>query len=236
MGLLDELKQQAETQKQRQQTTQESRDRLRESVHIALRDAARYFIELADSLNVLRPEVFRHFYVSETRLDRLSQSDYNARDRRKAVSSQDYFQEAGLRLRCLGEQPVVIDRDSPDAIKNLREYLWAYNFRFDCKETLNDRGLVERARFTVLPEVPSAIVLTGDWETGEIRLTLKNIEMAGEVNYLYDAAEVSRELLDEITKLLLAKPNQLRKLGRHQEMTSTSPRVVAGAAQPSLKR
>ena len=92
--------------------------------------------------------------------------------------------------------------------------------------------LLERAVFKMFAQVPAA-VFAGDWDTGQIRLTLKNIETVGEVNYLYDADEVTGDLLDELTKLLLAKPNQLRKLGRHQTMTLTTPRITA--REPDLQ-
>ena len=236
MALLDELKQQAEARRQQLQASQATRHLNRQAVHVALREASRYFIELADSLNVLQLPIMRHFHVSETRLEQLVQCDYNARERRKTVETQDYFEEAGLRFYCAGGQDVRIVKDSPYSIKNLRDYLWSYNFRFECREIKNDRGLVERAVFTVFAQVPSGIVFAGDWDTAQIRLTLKNIETVGEVNYLYDADEVTRELLEELTKLLLARPNQLRKLGRHQEMTLTAPRVtVRDTTSPDLQ-
>lgn len=232
MGLLDDLKQQAEGRKQQLQASQATRDQKRQAVHAALREVSRYLTELADSLNVLKPQVLRYFYVDgPTQLDQLMQYDYMARDRRQPVDNQDYLEEASLRFRCVGSRNQRIQKETPAAIKNLRDYLWGYNLRFECQEIKNDRGLVERAVFTVLAEVPSSVVFTGEWETGQIRLALKNIETVGEVNYLYDAAEVNRDLLEELTKLLLARPNQLRRLGSHQEMIQTTPRVVISEIQ-----
>lgn len=232
MGLLDDLKQEAESRKRQLRTSHAARDQNRQAIHVALREASRYLSELADSLNVLKPQVPRHFYIDgATRLDQLMQCDYKARDRRNTVDNQDYLEEASLLFRCVGSRNQTIEKQSLAAIKNLRDYLWGYNFRFECQEIKNDRGLVERAVFTVLAEVPASVVFTGDWETGHIRLTLKNLETIGEVNYLYDANEVGRDLLEELTKLLLAKPNQLRKLGRHQEMIRTAPRVTTAEPQ-----
>jgi hypothetical protein len=227
MGLLDELKQQAERQRLQQQTSQETLERNRQAVHTALRDASRYFAELADTLNVLKLQVARFFYIGRMRLDGLVQADYNAHERRRTMDARDYFEEAGVRFRCAGERSVQIEKDSPDGIRNLREYLWGHNFRFECQEIKNERGRVERALFTVLPQVPASAVLSGDWNTGQIRLGLKNVEIPGEVHYLYEAAEVNRDLLEELTKVLLAKPNQLRRYGCHQQMTQSAPRVSA---------
>jgi len=85
MGLLDDLKQQAEARK-RQLAEPAARDRTRRAVDALLREVSHYFTELADALNVVQPPVARHFHIFQARLDGLLQCDYNARERRTAVS------------------------------------------------------------------------------------------------------------------------------------------------------
>ena len=226
MGLLDELKKQAETHKQQLLSGQASKEQNRQAVHALLREVSRQLKELADSLNVLKPKVIRQFYIGQAKLDGLTQCEYNARDRRVPVSGQDYIEETALSFRCIGLQPLKVERNSPDAIKKLSEYLWGYSFRFECQEFRNDRMMLERAIFTVLPEVASAATFAGNLDTGKIRLTLKNIETAGNVDFQYEIDEVNRELVDELAKLVLGRSNQLRKLGCYQQMMSTTTRLA----------
>jgi len=230
MGLLDDLKQQAEARKS-QLAEPAMRDRTRRAVDVLLREVSHYFTELADALNVVQPPVARHFHIFQARLDGLLQCDYNARERRTSVSEEDYVEESSLRFRCVGSRSQTIEKNSPNAVKALREYLWGCGYRFETREIRNDRMMVERVVFTVLPEVSSAATFAGELDTGQIRLTLRNIESAADVIYLYQVSEVNRDLLEELTKLLLAKPNQLRKLGYYQEMMSTTTRMAVASAQ-----
>ncbi len=64
MGLLDELKQQAESLRQKQQVkrqlTQEETDQNLQLMHTRFKDALHYWKELFDSLNVVKPVVSRY--------------------------------------------------------------------------------------------------------------------------------------------------------------------------------
>ncbi len=228
MGLLDDLKNQAASRLEQQQSTRDEKNRNMRAVHVALREAQRYLIELSDSLNVLKPDVFRTFPIENNiQLDSLRQGDYAVRERRKAVDNQDYFEEVSLRFRNTGSRDLVFHKDTPSSIERTKEYLWGYNLRFECKEIKNERGLVERAVFKVASDIPAAASFTGNWDSGQTRLTLHNVEKLGPIEYLYTTDEIKHELLEELGKLLLGQPNNLRHLGRHQEMMMSSPRPRA---------
>jgi hypothetical protein len=80
MGLLDDLKNQAATQLQNEQSSQQKRDRSLRAVDTALHETQNYLIELANSLNILKPQDFRSFILETTvKLDRLLQGDYAVR-------------------------------------------------------------------------------------------------------------------------------------------------------------
>ena len=240
MGLLDDLKQQAESRKQEEQTNQAQRTQNLQAVNATLREAFHYFTELSNSLNVLKPEVARSFYLEgTTKLDNLMQCNYRVRDRRKIVDQRDYFEEVTLRFSWAGSQPIKIEKQSPMSIQRLRDALGGYGLRFECREIKNDRGLVESAVFTIEPEVIASAMLTGNWDTGNIRLSLKNIDLLGTIDYQYDPTEVDYPLFEELAKLLLGKPNNLRNLGKYQEMIRTTPRLrstIADVQYPSVEQ
>ncbi len=227
MGLLDELKQQAESQKHQQQTSQAERQQHMLAIDAVLRDASRYFTELANSLNLIKPQVNRNFYIEGTaKLDGLAQGDYRARDRRKSLDHRDFFEEVSFRFNCTGAQNLVVEKLTSPAVDRLRDSLRVCGLVFDCKEIKNDRNYVERGIFTITAEVPAAATLIGNFDTGNIKLELRNIEALGTMDYQYDVAEFNGDILEELAKLLLSKPNQLRRLGKYQEMLLTSPRQV----------
>ena len=114
MGLLDDLKKQAEI---RQQVPSSHDDAVRQfryfqPVQSALQEASRYFGELAESLNVIKPDVRRQFYIEgSTKLSHLLQGDYTVRDRRKTIDGRDYLTEVSLRFTCTGNENLVFEKD-----------------------------------------------------------------------------------------------------------------------------
>lgn len=226
MGLLDDLKQQVESQRQQEQSDQADKSRGVKAMHAKLHEVARYFTELANSLNLIKQQVVRSFYIEGTNtLDDLRQCDYAVRERRKTIEHEDYLEEVSLRYRCLGERNLVIEKES-QLVQRTESLLWSYNLRFENREVRNDRGLIERAVFTITKDVPAAVAFISDADPGKIKLIIKNVERLGGLHYEYDASEVNGELLEEIAKLVLGKPNNLRQIGKYQEMVRSTPRLT----------
>ena len=63
MGLLDDLKQQADSLRQKQQITQEELNQNLLLAHAKLNDALHYWVELFNSLNVIKPAISRYYYL-----------------------------------------------------------------------------------------------------------------------------------------------------------------------------
>lgn len=123
MGLLDELKNQAASRLEQEQSSKEEKGRNMRAVHDALRRAQGYLIEFGDSLNILKPEVLRTFPLeATTQLGGLRQGEYAVRDRRKTVDNQDYFEEISLRYRNTGSSDLVFHKDTPTAVERMKEY------------------------------------------------------------------------------------------------------------------
>ena len=232
MGLLDDLKQQAESKKVEVQTNEAQRSQNLQAVNAALRSAFQYFTEFANSLNILKPDIARSFFVdSSTRFENFAQGSYRVRDRRRTVDHKDYLEEVALRFSWTGAQPPVIVKDTPMLIQRLRDSLTGYNLRYQCQEFKNERGGVEKAAFTIEPEIIASAAFAGSWETGGITLTLRNVEMLGGIDYQYGADELDAALFEEVAKVVLGKPNNLRNIGRAQEMLRTTPRLRATAPE-----
>jgi hypothetical protein len=114
MGLLDDLKQQAETEQARQRTQQEDRSRSLVALHQALGDASRCLADFARTLEVVKPVVARSYPVdSIARLENLLQSGDAVRERRKTVEFRDYLEQVALRLHAVGGQSLTVRRRRP---------------------------------------------------------------------------------------------------------------------------
>ena len=227
MGLLDELKQQAESLRQKQQVKQQlSQEEIEQNLQLMdtrFKDALHYWKELFDSLNVVKPVVSRYYYLEgDARLENLLQCDYKADDRHLSVDQKDYTNTIVLRFHCAADRKLTIEKQMAPVVQRTRDFLWGHNLTFDLKETRNERGYVERGIFVVTSNVPVLITIAANIENSQVKITMKNLEKLGEFTYTYDFDEFGKELQEELAKVILAKPNAFRAMGRHQQALRTA--------------
>ncbi len=238
MGLLDDLKRQADSLRQKQQVTQEEISQNLLLAHAKLKDALHYLIELFNSLNVIKPVVPRYYYLEGgvSKLEDLLQCDYNVNGRRLTLDHKDYIEAIVLRFRCIADDTLILEKESEPMVKRLREHLWANNVKFDLREIRNERGYVERGIFTIFCDVPVVVTIAADLENAQIKIVTKNLEKLGEYAYTYDFDEFGPEILEELAKVIIAKPNTFRTLGKHQAAMRTTasrpPRIEADDSAP----
>src|SRR5476651_806446 len=178
MGLLDDLKQQADSLRQKQQVTQAELNQNLLLAHAKLKDGLHYWVDLFNSLNIIKPVVSRYYYLEGgvTKLENLLQCDYNCNGRRLTVDHHDYIEAIVLRFRCVADGKITIEKVSDPMVTRLRDHLWTNALKFDVKEVRSERGYVERGIFTVACEVPVTITIVGDLENAQIKIVTKNLE------------------------------------------------------------
>ncbi len=231
MSLLDDLKNQAEVVRNRQRSGAELVEHYFYEIHERLKAVHKQLLDLATALNTVRPDVPRHYYVDGTSvLDGLRQQDYALSEKKRTIEFHDYYTELQLRTHAVGDRRLVIEKDSEPLVTRLREFLWGHALRFDLREMRAERRYIERGVFTIEPDVPISLTVTGVPEQREIRLVIRNLEKLGEVTYRYDLDEFNDELIEELIKLLLGKPNDFRTRGRHQQRPVAAARVAAPGA------
>ena len=235
MGLLDDLKQQADSLRQKQQVTQAELNQNLLLAHAKLKDGLHYWIELFNSLNIIKPVVPRYYYLEGgvTKLDNLLQCDYNCNGRRLTVDHHDYIEAIVLRFRCIADGKIVIEKQGEPMVQRLRDHLWTNTLKFDLKEVRTERGYVERGIFTVNCDVPVVITISADLENAQIKIVTKNLEKLGEYIYLYDFDEFSLEIFEELGKVIIAKPNTFRTMGKRQQAMTTTTRVPRTKVDPA---
>ena len=236
MGLLDDLKQQADSLREKQQVTQAEFNQSLLLAHTKLQDVLRYWLDLFNALKVIKPNVPRYYYLEGgvTKLEDLLQCDYAVNAHRLTVDHHDYIEAVEVRFRCAAEGALTLEKQSDPMVRRLRDHLWTNNLKFDVKEVRNERGYVERGIFTVKREVPVTITIAADLEKAQVRVVAKNLEKLGEYVYLYDFDEFGNDVMEELGKVMLARPNTFRTMGRHQQAMATPTTRVPRAEPVSL--
>ncbi len=222
MGILDDLKKEAEAVKQRQ--LDETHSRLQQAsqnfvlVQSKLTQIFRFLNELTNQLNVLKPTVARSYYLSGFgSLEGMLQSDYAVTTKNFTLDNRDFIKEVHFRFKCATDKTLQVEKETPPVIEQFRDALWRSNIKFECQEFPNARGYVEKALFTLSSSILVNFVISGDHEQGRIKFSARNFAMFGEVEYLFDAEEVNEALLDEFARLILDKSAAFRTQGRHQQ-------------------
>ena len=222
MAFLDDLKKEAEAQRQQElQQTQSKLVAVSQNfllVQKKYKEINHYLLELVNQLNVLNLDLRRQYYIEGFgMIDDFRPRDYALSIDSIRIGQKDFANTLMLRFKCATEKNITVERNVPAQIDNLKEYLWQNNLKYQCTEYKNERGVVSRAIFNITSEIPISIRFSADFENAKIFLQMKNFGGLTVNEYIYDADEVDAALLDEMAKYLIDKPNTFRDIGRHQQ-------------------
>ncbi len=238
MAFLDDLKKQAELQRQQEQTQTQSKlvavSQNFLAVQTKYKEIQHYVQELVNQLNVLDMDAKRSYFIDGFGLI----EDFRPRDYALSIDSirigqKDFINALVLRFKCVTDKVIKFERDTPQKIDNQKDYLWQNNLKYQCTEFKNERGLLARAVFTVASEVPVTAKFSADFENAKVALQIKNLNGLTVNEFIYDVGEIDQAMLDEFAKFLLDQPNKLREIGVHQlaRRTMIRPAAQVKAAQ-----
>ena len=233
MAFLDDLKKQAELQRQQAQTeTQSKLVAVSENflkVQAKYKEIQHYLQDLVNQLNVLNMDTRRSYYIDGFgMIDNFRPQDFALSLDAIRIGQKDFINALMLRFKCVTDQAITIERETPQLIDNQKDYLWQHNLKYQCAEFKNERGLLVRAVFTVASEVPVVAKFSADFESARITLRIKNLNGLTMNEFIFNVDEVTQQMLDEFAKFMLGQPNKLREIGIHQVSRRTMIRPAAG--------
>ena len=222
MAFLDELKKEAEAQKQQELTqTQSKLAAVSQNfmlVQIKYKEIHHYLRELVSQLNVLNQDIKRAYMIEGFgQIEDFRPCDYALNVDSVRIGQKDFANTIVFRFKCRTEKEISVERNVPSQIDSLKEHFWQSNLKYQCTEFKNDRGLVARAVFNVSNEIPVTFRFSADFETAKILLQVKNFNGLTVNEYVYEAKELTAEFLEEMAKYVLEKPSKFLQLGRHQQ-------------------
>lgn len=203
MGVLDDLRKQADGVKEQQLAEQQRREALdeayRERILPRLEAAYTYLSELVQHLNVVRPDVRAGYELAGFgRLDGLRQGDYAVR-----ADSRQNMREVALELLCRGDGPVEFEVRGKDNIERQVEQLRATGLAWTERQTRDDSHDLTHCRFIVQTAVPASFTFRADIEASAIDLLLRNFEHFGTRRIQLLPDQVSEQFLDGLGLFLL---------------------------------
>lgn len=208
MGLLDDLKQEAEQLKAKDDEVPESpqadSDRVRRTLEAKMKALYKYFSEFNEHLNVVSPDVSGDYLLEGLgTLTNLQQGDYKL-----ATDDPNSIQKFTFHWSCSRQGRQEFKVGNPILAEKYRETLWNLNLRFNKRDLQNGAGAV----FVVDAYVPVSFEFEIDPAKNAICLKLKNLGALGIVSHSYAPDKVNAELMDELAKCVLRRPNRFDEL------------------------
>jgi hypothetical protein len=219
MGLLDDLKKQADLVKSQQIEQQHLQADKLKLVEEKMKQTFQYVNDLLKQLEVLKPtSPLMYSIPGVSNFVGLAVADSFIDYRRKRIGDKEYFDTIHFFIKWATGNTVVIDRDDAAAAQRARESLWISRVKFTEEEKKSNKGMVIGAKFTIPVAVVTDITVKADHDRGQLLFDAKNLFGLGLEQLVVPAPAVDNELLEDLARTLIGQPSNFRKF-----------RTVAGA-------
>lgn len=215
-SVLAKLKQAAAEKQAAEAKASGDHERKAREISGALEGTWRYLNDLVAQLNILKPAYPGSYFLNDqVNLDGLAWQQGRADFRKQDIAAEDRFYEKVMfRYVLSGDNPIVFERHNP-AMEGLRKTLMDYGLVFSLDESKNDKGRVDKGRFTIRREVRAGFQMTADVPNGVIQLRAMNIQRLGTAEYMVPPDALVHSVLDELAMLLMGEsPGFLRRFKR----------------------
>lgn len=222
MGLLDDLKKQADlvkTQQILQQSLQGDKVKL---VEEKMKQTFQYVHELLKQLTVVKPTNPLMFSIpGVSNLVGLALTDSFIDYRRKRIGDKEYYDTIHFFVKWESGNTVTVNCDDSTSAQRTREALWASKIKFAEEEKKSPKGILIGARYTFPAAILTDITITADHPQGELLVQAKNLFGLGLEQLKIPAPEVTDDLLEDLARALIGQKSNIGKF-----------RVIKGPGTP----
>ncbi|MBI5910124.1 MAG: hypothetical protein HY848_09245 [Betaproteobacteria bacterium] len=212
MGLLDDLKKQADMVKSQQLSQQSMLQESIKLVEARMHQTFLYLNDLLKQLAVLRPTNptaysipgigdFQNLAFAESFIDY----------RKKKIGDKDYYDFITFFIRWTLPTSLVLERDMPATMQKVRDVLWNYGLKFTEEEVKKPGGGFQKMKFTVPATITCDITVAADYENCRLVVKGKHFLRLGADELRIPAGDINEALLEEFAKMLIGQPSVLRK-------------------------
>ena len=212
MGLLDDLKRQADMVR-----THDSlqKSNLQENVRVvdqAMHKTFLYLLELFKQLEVIRPTNPVVYQIESVgAIKDLKYAGGFVDPRKKKFADRDVYDYMDFYVKWAAPSSMVIERDMPHTIKKVKDMLWLFNIKFTEVETKTAYGSVSKVQFTIPAAVTVNFTLKADIEGRRLLFYGKNALQLGIDDFALPADDLSDAVLEELAKMLIGQRNDFIK-------------------------
>lgn len=222
MGLLDDLKKQAEMAKSQQVSAQSLRSEAVKTVETRMKQVFQYLHELLKQLAVLKPvNPLNYSIPGVTELKNLQYLDSFIDNRKKRFDelNMEVIDYISFYVKWGTANKINIDKDMPAPAQKVREGLSAYGVKFAEEELRSARGTVAGWRFVVDQAINADVKMRADHDNGRMLVSARNLVRLGSDEFSVPISDINEAWLEEFAKTMLGQPSAFIKY-----KTPSSPR------------
>ncbi|GGP23614.1 hypothetical protein [Silvimonas iriomotensis] len=213
MSLLDDLKQQAQSQAIDHEQLRQEQERKQREVDEGLRRAFSYFYELTEQLKVIRPANSHRYLIWGVGEWAGLTFDKAATDlRTKRIDATEVAAMLEFAVIWQAPQALVASYTSQAEANYLKDKLWQLGCRLEEKITRNAEARAVRFTVNIEPVLPTRVRFEGLHEEGRIKLTVRNLDELREDSIVIEPKECGPALCEQLACVLLGKPGQIATL------------------------
>jgi len=208
VGLLDDLKKQADDLKAQDTDRTESMRSTAVAIDHALRRSFLYLNDLGKQLNVVQmPSPFKFNLPTVGDIDGLVIKDFFCDFRSKHFIDKDYYGEVHVAYRDWSEKVITVKK-GPDDMEKFRDVLWQSNIEHKSEQFRNERKVITHEVFKVNCDFRVQAKIEGDHETGKLKIVTKNVGGFQVDLFVLMGQEMNEQAVEEFAKYFIGRPNK----------------------------
>lgn len=212
MGILDDLKNQSQLQKAKEQQEQQRQADLvqyyQDKIQPKMLQLYLFLNELVEHLNYLNKDTPVHYPVMpDGTMQAFNQSEYKV-----TIDSATEIKNINLRFFCNLEKPLCFDIENEERIERYTDVLNSYRIPFDRKDKKDNDFKLIKAAFEVTGPITTHIIFKGDVENSQVEMLLTNMEKPGTQKHIIKGRHITEAFVDGLGKYILRENPEFLKL------------------------
>jgi len=212
MGLLDDLKKQADLAKTQQMSAQSLQEAAVKTVESKMKQTFQYLHDLLKQLSVLKPVNPLSFPIpAVAELKNLQYLDSFIDNRKKRINDVEVIDYITFYIKWGSTNKVSIERDMPATAQKIRDGLTQNGVKFAEEELRSPRGTVAGWKFMVDQAITTDVKIRADHEQPRLLLGARNLIRLGTDEFVVPAGDIDEAWLEEFAKTLLGHTSNFQK-------------------------
>ncbi len=220
MGLLDDLKKQADALKANEVDRTESLRASAVAVDHSLRRSFLYLNDLGKQLNVVQmPSTFKYDLPTVGVIEGLVIKDFFCDFRSKHFIDKDYYGEVHVAYRCWSDKVLTVKK-GPDEMEKFRDVLWQNNIEHTSEQFRDNRKVITHEVFKVRCDFRVQGKFEGNHENARLKIVTKNVGGFQVDIFNLMALEMNDKAIEEFAKHFIGRPNEWVELTKRSVLSA----------------